>query len=577
MAADLSTRTKSFGQDYALSPVDQFGTWLSARSLRRHVGDWKGKRVADIGCGHDARITTPLLDDIAHLTVADVALSEGLKAHPNVTAIEGGLPAVLASIADHSVDIMLCMSVLEHLWDDRATLGELRRITAAGRDRARQRPHLAGQAGSGALRLPPGSFARAEIDDHKRYYDPRDLWPLLVRSGLPALAHLLPPAQVRPQHLRRVPGTGRYEVLVSFTPAFLDETAQVLGRIDDDRDRSAGRRASPRSRDRGGRLFILGVGGSAGHASHAVNDFRKICGFEAYAPTDNVSELTARMNDEGWDTAFSEWLEGSRLGADDAVLVFSVGGGNGEKNVSAQPGAGARAREGASARASSAIVGRDGGYTAEAADACVVIPPLFAGPGDAAHRGAVRGGVAPAGRATRRCRSARTKWESRADDRAAGFIVGGAGLHRQPLRRPAARRDAAVEAVTLYDNFSSGREWHFAHIADDPRLHGRARRRRRTSPTLHDAMAGHDAGHPPRLEPRHRPRRDRTRRSTSTRGRSLTHSVVEAMRRAGVPRILYASGSGVYGDLGEHRGARGPRPAACRCRPTAPASWPARR
>src|SRR5690242_21057128 len=88
-------------------------------------------------------------------------------------------------------------------------------------------------------------------------------------------------------------------------------------------------------RARGGRLFFLGVGGSAGHASHAVNDFRKLCGFEAYAPTDNVSELTARTNDEGWETVFSEWLATSRLGRHDALLVFSVGGGNREKNVSA--------------------------------------------------------------------------------------------------------------------------------------------------------------------------------------------------------------------------------------------------
>ena len=87
-------------------------------------------------------------------------------------------------------------------------------------------------------------------------------------------------------------------------------------------------------RDAGGRLFLLGIGGSAGHASHAVNDFRKICGFEAYTPTDNVSELTARINDEGWDTSFSEWLRGSRLGKRDALLVFSVGGGDQERNIS---------------------------------------------------------------------------------------------------------------------------------------------------------------------------------------------------------------------------------------------------
>jgi D-sedoheptulose 7-phosphate isomerase len=120
-------------------------------------------------------------------------------------------------------------------------------------------------------------------------------------------------------------------------------------------------------------LFILGVGGSAGHASHAVNDFRKICGFEAYTPTDNVSELTARVNDEGWDTCFSEWLKGSRLRKGDGVLVFSVGGGNREKNVSVNL---VRSLELAREVGASVfgIVGRDGGYTKQVADACVVIP-----------------------------------------------------------------------------------------------------------------------------------------------------------------------------------------------------------
>ena len=132
-----------------------------------------------------------------------------------------------------------------------------------------------------------------------------------------------------------------------------------------------------RSREGGGRLFILGVGGSAGHASHAVNDFRKICGFEAYAPTDNVSELTARINDEGWDSCFAEWLSGSRISARDAVLVFSVGGGNKEKNISVNL---IRALELAKSRGASVvgIVGKDGGYTRTVSDACVLIPPVFA-------------------------------------------------------------------------------------------------------------------------------------------------------------------------------------------------------
>jgi D-sedoheptulose 7-phosphate isomerase len=128
-------------------------------------------------------------------------------------------------------------------------------------------------------------------------------------------------------------------------------------------------------RSRGGRLFILGVGGSAANASHAVNDFRKICGFEAYAPTDNVSELTARTNDEGWNSVFVEWLRGSRLTNKDGILVFSVGGGNLEKNVSPNL---VSALQFAKEKGATilGIVGRDGGHTAKVADACVIIPTV---------------------------------------------------------------------------------------------------------------------------------------------------------------------------------------------------------
>ena len=128
-------------------------------------------------------------------------------------------------------------------------------------------------------------------------------------------------------------------------------------------------------RDREGRLFIIGVGGSASNCSHAVNDFRKLCGIEAYAPTDNVSELTARTNDEGWNTVFSEWLKVSRTGPKDAILVLSVGGGNREKNVSANLVA---AIEEAKAHGTLIldIVGRDGGYTKKAGDVVVVIPTV---------------------------------------------------------------------------------------------------------------------------------------------------------------------------------------------------------
>ena len=128
-------------------------------------------------------------------------------------------------------------------------------------------------------------------------------------------------------------------------------------------------------RARSGRLFLLGVGGSAGNASHAVNDFRKICGIEAYTPTDNVSELTARINDDGWETSFSEWLKVSRLSNRDAVFVLSVGGGNLEKNVSPNLVRALQLAKEVGAKVLG-VVGRDGGYTARVADACVVIPTV---------------------------------------------------------------------------------------------------------------------------------------------------------------------------------------------------------
>ncbi|HEY2511703.1 MAG TPA: SIS domain-containing protein [Polyangiaceae bacterium] len=160
----------------------------------------------------------------------------------------------------------------------------------------------------------------------------------------------------------------------TFTQTFLAESITLLQKIDADAiEKLADGLAA--ARDGGGRLFILGVGGSAGHAGHAVNDFRKICGFEAYAPTDNVSELTARVNDEGWDTCFSEWLKVSRLREGDAVLVFSVGGGNREKNVSVNLVKSLELAREVKAKVFG-IVGRDGGFTKQVADACVVIPTV---------------------------------------------------------------------------------------------------------------------------------------------------------------------------------------------------------
>ena len=128
-------------------------------------------------------------------------------------------------------------------------------------------------------------------------------------------------------------------------------------------------------RERGGRLFLLGVGGSAGNCSHAVNDFRKLAGIEAYSPCDNVSELTARTNDEGWDTIFAAWLRGSRANSSDAVFVFSVGGGNAEKNVSPNL---VKALDEAKERGLTifGIVGRDGGYTAKVGDFVLIVPTV---------------------------------------------------------------------------------------------------------------------------------------------------------------------------------------------------------
>ena len=161
---------------------------------------------------------------------------------------------------------------------------------------------------------------------------------------------------------------------MSFTQQYLTEVTQIIQQLDMQAiDRVVALLAE--TRDRGGRLFILGVGGSAANASHAVNDFRKIVGLEAYTPTDNVAELTARTNDDGWASVFAAWLQTSRLKADDLVCVFSVGGGNVEKNVSPNLVAALQYAKQIGTRVVG-VVGRDGGYTAQVADACVVVPTV---------------------------------------------------------------------------------------------------------------------------------------------------------------------------------------------------------
>ena len=163
---------------------------------------------------------------------------------------------------------------------------------------------------------------------------------------------------------------------MSYTRQHLDETARVVAGLDADAIEGMARELAA-VRARGGRLFLLGVGGSAANCSHAVNDFRKIAGIEAYTPVDNVSELTARTNDEGWETIFAAWLKGSRLAARDLIFVFSVGGGSLERNVSPNL---VRALQYAQEVGTPIIgvVGRDGGYTARVATACAIIPTVNA-------------------------------------------------------------------------------------------------------------------------------------------------------------------------------------------------------
>ena len=163
---------------------------------------------------------------------------------------------------------------------------------------------------------------------------------------------------------------------IGFIEQYLSEVQEIAARLDTRSiDRLVALLANVAASN--GRLFVLGVGGSAGNASHAVNDFRKLCGIEAYAPTDNVSELTARINDDGWDTAFANWLSGSRLSARDALLVLSVGGGDEVRNVSVNL---VRALEYASSVGAriGAIVGRDGGFAGRVAEVCVIVPTVNA-------------------------------------------------------------------------------------------------------------------------------------------------------------------------------------------------------
>lgn len=161
---------------------------------------------------------------------------------------------------------------------------------------------------------------------------------------------------------------------MKFINEYFKEMEQIISEVDKNEIKSMINILKDIGNNRG-RLFFIGVGGGAGHASHAVNDFRKICGIESYAPTDNVSELTARINDDGWDTCYVNWLKGSSLASSDSLFIFSVGGGNIEKNISVNIVRSIKYAKEVGAKVLG-VVGRDGGYTSEVADACVIIPPV---------------------------------------------------------------------------------------------------------------------------------------------------------------------------------------------------------
>ena len=182
-SAEGGSRSESFGQSHRLTPVDRFGVWLSGRSIRKHAGGFAGKRVADVGCGYRASFARTILDDVTGLVLLDVAVDPELKDHAKVDVVEGPLPDTLAQLDDASADVVLCTSVLEHLWEPQRALEEMRRLLRPGGVCLVNVPSWRGkwflELSAFRLKLSPA----AEMNDHKTYYDPRDLWPMLVRAG----------------------------------------------------------------------------------------------------------------------------------------------------------------------------------------------------------------------------------------------------------------------------------------------------------------------------------------------------------------------------------------------------------
>lgn len=178
-----ATRTRSFGQGYAPTFVDRFGVWLSGRQIRRFVPSFRGKVVADLGCGHHAAFSRTLLGEVERLVLVDVALAPELKSMPKIEAVEGGLPGVLGELPSRSVDVVLFVSVLEHLWEPERALVESRRLLRPGGTCLVNVPSWLGKRYLELSAFKLGLSPADEMDDHKAYYDVKDLWPLLVRAG----------------------------------------------------------------------------------------------------------------------------------------------------------------------------------------------------------------------------------------------------------------------------------------------------------------------------------------------------------------------------------------------------------
>lgn len=176
-------RSRSFGEGYSPTVMDRFGVWLSARQIHRHVPDFQGRRIGDFGCGYHAAWVRTVLDRVASATISDVSIAPDLEAHPKVTAYPGEIPGVLAGVPSASLDVVLCISVLEHLWEPADAIREFRRMLAGGGVCLMNVPSWRGKRfleySAFKLKLSPAD----EMNDHKNYYDVRDLWPLLVRGG----------------------------------------------------------------------------------------------------------------------------------------------------------------------------------------------------------------------------------------------------------------------------------------------------------------------------------------------------------------------------------------------------------